>query len=158
MDEQGNERLKKDSTRFFFASKQLCEQSINETPEDARESKYAEEMLANLKSSVIQAGMHNAEYTSDTQLSSAMFDALMEMVNRDYPVTAAKTWLEQERQKQQVYREMFLDGYIPLENDFRALDAYALGSYPDILVVEGSGGSGRSGACALNLSQVKPRR
>eukprot|EP00741_Cyanophora_paradoxa_P003608 tig00000093_g3505.t1 len=94
------------------------------------------------------SGLAVAEYQDPRGLALALRDALAAMLERDYPAVKEVPWLELERARHEAFAESRRRVFVRDEGDMAALDAYAAASGPEILVLHGEDGCGKSALLA----------
>eukprot|EP00741_Cyanophora_paradoxa_P019969 tig00021179_g19273.t1 len=70
------------------------------------------------------------------------------MIERDYPLGQQQTWLEKERAAQAAFAAARQRTFVGDPHDATALDAYAKADGPEIFVLHGAGGCGKSAVLA----------
>eukprot|EP00741_Cyanophora_paradoxa_P017460 tig00020965_g16869.t1 len=156
LDASGAPAVRKDTSRFYFASASLMEASARE-PGDA-EVPAAAAKLAALKEEIrATEGLRVADYGGASELAAAVYADLMEMVERDFPRGRERSWLQEERAAHEAFGQARRRLYFADRGDYERIDAYAGGSGPELLLLRGESGSGKS-ALLANWSASWRRR
>eukprot|EP00741_Cyanophora_paradoxa_P014840 tig00000189_g14316.t1 len=115
------------------------------------------------------AGFGLGEYASPAGLAGAIHDAVLEaitearerksdgMVARDFPAVPAASWIERELSVHAAFSASRRRLYVPEAGRMRALDAYAEASGPELMLVTGPDGVGKS-ALLANWGGERARR
>eukprot|EP00741_Cyanophora_paradoxa_P025579 tig00000383_g24684.t1 len=128
---------------FYFASAGLL---AGEPPESA----HAEARMADLKAAIRagRPGAVRAEYKEASALANAIHDDLVAMIERDYPPREARSWLEEERLAQEAHASALRKVYVRRRGVHAALDAYAAAAGPELFLLSGPAGYGKSAVLA----------
>eukprot|EP00741_Cyanophora_paradoxa_P007164 tig00000123_g6933.t1 len=131
---------------FYVAGPGLMRDAVSTG--GAGEGPYAEQRLEALKGEIRAAGLPVAEYTDAQRLALAMRDALKAMLEQEYPLEKERPWLEAERAQHEAFAASRQRVFVRNAEDVAALHAYAAASGPEILVLHGEGGCGKSALLA----------
>eukprot|EP00741_Cyanophora_paradoxa_P020846 tig00021314_g20124.t1 len=112
------------------------------------EGPYAERRLEELKAEVRAARLPVAEYADAQRLALDLRDALSAMIEREHPLAKQRPWLEAERAQHEAFAASRQRVFVRNAEDMGALSAYAAASGPEILVLHGEGGCGKSALLA----------
>eukprot|EP00741_Cyanophora_paradoxa_P022436 tig00021489_g21662.t1 len=115
---------------------------------DEREGLHAVRMMGELKDEIRRSGLPVQLYRDPQQLSAVMSEALVKMVERDFPVDREQTWLQTQRAAQAAFAGVRQRTFAGDPEDFAALNQYAEGNSEEIFVLFGEGGSGKSSLLA----------
>eukprot|EP00741_Cyanophora_paradoxa_P004298 tig00000792_g4172.t1 len=140
-DPQGAPRVRAATSRFYFASGGEA---------DSRESEAAQRLLESLKGAVRGSGLpvRAPDYGSAEELAAAIHDDVLKMVERDFPRGGERSWLEEERLAHAAFGDARRRVYVPHAGAAEALDAYAAGDGPELMLVVGTSGCGKSAMLA----------
>eukprot|EP00741_Cyanophora_paradoxa_P023569 tig00021590_g22766.t1 len=175
LDPLGRERLRRETTRFYFAAAAGPGEG---GAEDAGEGPWAAARLEALKRRVAGAGLAVPlpAFGSPAELAAAVHDDLLaarappappsssappseprapQMVLRDHPRAAPRTWLEEARLSHEAFaaarRRVYAAGALG------PLDEHAAGRTPEALLIAAPSGSGKS-ALLANWAESWGRR
>eukprot|EP00741_Cyanophora_paradoxa_P021725 tig00000241_g20969.t1 len=114
----------------------------------AGEGPYAEQRLEALKGEIRAAGLPVVEYPDAQRLALAMRDALQARLEQEFPLQRERPWLEAERAQHEAFAASRQRVFVRNPEDIDALSAYAAASGPEVLVLHGEGGCGKSALLA----------
>eukprot|EP00741_Cyanophora_paradoxa_P000031 tig00000057_g29.t1 len=132
---------------FYVAGPELMRDAVS-TGGGFVEGSYAEQRLEALNGAIRAAGLPVAEYDDPQRLALAMRDALKSMLEREYPLQGARPWLEAERAQHEAFAASRQRVFVRSAEDMDALSAYAAASGPEIFLLHGEGGCGKSALLA----------
>eukprot|EP00741_Cyanophora_paradoxa_P005091 tig00000857_g4933.t1 len=132
---------------FYFAGARQAEEA-RRGPAAGREGPEAERRLEALKAAIRGAGLPVAPYDDPEQLALAMRAALAALLERDYPQAGERPWLEAERAQHEGFAASRRRVFVRSERDLAALSEYAAGAGPELFVLHGDGGCGKSALLA----------
>eukprot|EP00741_Cyanophora_paradoxa_P016902 tig00020943_g16323.t1 len=156
LDAAGHANVRKDTSRFYFANAALMAAAAKE--EASQEGAYASQRLEALKAEISGTpGMPVGEYSGAADLANSVYNDFMQMVERDFPRGREKSWLQAERQAHEAFGQARRRLYYGARSDYERMDAYAAGAGPEILLVRGESGAGKS-ALMANWSESWRRR
>eukprot|EP00741_Cyanophora_paradoxa_P016063 tig00000042_g15507.t1 len=112
------------------------------------EGPHAARRLRALKARIAASGLPVRGYSDPAQLALALRDELTSMVESEYPAEGERSWLEAERAGQEAFAASRVRVFAGDEADAAALDDYAAGDGPELLVLTGPGGSGKTALLA----------
>eukprot|EP00741_Cyanophora_paradoxa_P009147 tig00000145_g8859.t1 len=121
---------------------------------------HAVQRLEALKEEVRRAGLAAPRpgYASPDELAAFLHDDLLAMIDRDFPPAARRSWLEEERAAHAAFAAARRRLYLPSPGAFADLDEYANGSGPELLLLSGPSGSGKSALLANWAAGWRARR
>eukprot|EP00741_Cyanophora_paradoxa_P019219 tig00000215_g18555.t1 len=114
----------------------------------AGEGAYAKQRLEALKGEIRSAGLPVAEYPDAQRLALAMRDALKARLEQEFPLERERPWLEAERSHHEAFAASRQRVFVRNPEDIDTLSAYAAASGPEVLVLHGEGGCGKSALLA----------
>eukprot|EP00741_Cyanophora_paradoxa_P005831 tig00000113_g5650.t1 len=114
------------------------------------EGPYARERLAALQGEIRRAGLRvcGEEYGSPARLAELIHDDLASLIERDFPESAGRDWLEEERAAHGAFAAARRRIYVPPRAALEALDRYAASDSEGIAAVSGPPGAGKSALLA----------
>eukprot|EP00741_Cyanophora_paradoxa_P002499 tig00000076_g2423.t1 len=141
---------------FFFGSVEALRDAARA---EGREAARPARLLEGLKREIRDAGLDVREFGTPAELAAAASDALVAMLERDYPEAREPTWLESERMEHAAFAASRRRVYAQDPQDFKALGRYVSGSGPEPFTVYGPAGCGKTAlmaAFAAEWSREQP--
>eukprot|EP00741_Cyanophora_paradoxa_P015795 tig00020904_g15250.t1 len=137
----------RDKTLFYMAGPGLMQAARPAAP-GSGEGPFAEQRLEALKGEIRAAGLRVAEYPDAQRLALDMRDALKAMLEREHPLEKERPWLEAERAQHAAFAASRRRVFVRNPQDIDTLSTYAAASSPDLFVLHGDGGCGKSALLA----------
>eukprot|EP00741_Cyanophora_paradoxa_P018048 tig00021037_g17428.t1 len=135
------------NTLFYFAGAELMRREAAGAA-GGGEGPYAASRLEALKEEIRRTGLPVAEFEAAEPLAHALRDALEARIVRDYPVRGPQSWLDGERLSHAAFAALRQRVFVRDPEDARALGSYAAASGPELLLLHGHGGCGKSALLA----------
>ncbi len=136
--------------RFFFRRRRRG----SEAPADATET----HRLENLRNRIRSAGFDVEEFRDPTSLGEAVYDALMEIIERDFADAAPPTPLDQERARHEAFAASRRQAYIPNAEYLVSMNAWLAEEHAKPLVIYAESGSGKSSLVSFWTEQLRRRQ
>eukprot|EP00741_Cyanophora_paradoxa_P005832 tig00000113_g5651.t1 len=137
----------RENALFYYASQAMV---AADAARSEPEGPYARERLAALKGEIRRAGLRvcGEEYGSPARLAELVHDDLASLIERDFPESAGRDWLEEERAAHGAFAAARQRIYVPQRAALEALDRYAGSDSEGIAAVSGPPGAGKSALLA----------